>query len=247
MQQSGNPALGTAALARVKEAAPSGEMTKTGTYLKTALLLVVVAVSAGFSWNLLSSSGADMGSSWLWLMLASFAALIIGLVISFKPTTAPILSIPYAVLQGGVLGAISGIYATAFDGIVQQAVLITMAIFVTVWFGYSIGILRATPLFVKAITFSIVGILVYYLFTFLFGWLIPTAFFSSGWAIAISVFIVIVAALSLVMDFDFIDRAADAKAPKAMEWYGAFGLMVGLIWLYLEILRLLGRIAARSR
>lgn len=246
MEKSGNPALNAGAVQRVEASSSAGTMTRGGTYLKTALLAIILAISAGASWHLVLGNSA----AWVWVSLAAILALVLGLVISFKPHNAPALSVPYAIAEGAVLGAISGIYAQQFNGIVQQAIIITLGIFVAVYAGYATGVLRATPKFAKVIIVSMLGIMMYYVLGFffsLFGLVVPTSFALSGWGIAIGVFIVIIAALSLVLDFDFIDRASENGAPKAMEWYGAFGLIVGLVWLYLEILRLLARVAARSQ
>jgi uncharacterized YccA/Bax inhibitor family protein len=246
MQKSGNPALRSGAIKRVEASSSAGQMTRVGTYLKTAYLSIILILAAAISWHLVAGNTG----AWVWIVVASIVALILGLVISFKPAAAPVLSTPYAIAEGALLGVISGLYATQFDGIVVQAITITLGIFIAVYLGYAAGILRATPKFVKVIIFAMAGILVYYLLSFifsLFGLVVPSSFALSGWGIAIGVFIVIVAALSLVLDFDFIDRASEQGAPKAMEWYGAFGLLVGLVWLYLEILRLLAQIAARSQ
>lgn len=245
---SGNPAFSQSVLDKIP-ASSKNTMTAKGTYAKTLLLLVIVIVSAALSWQWMRESILDTGVRWLPLWLTSIATFFIGMTVSFNPKLAKTLAIPYAVLQGGLLGIISGTFANSYEGIVGQAVFTTLAVFLAVFVGYSLGLLKATSTFNKIIITAMLGLLMFSMLSWLFSLFstaTPIAFSYSGWGIAFSVAIVIVAALSLVIDFDFIDRASSQKMPKYFEWYGAYGLMVGLIWLYMEVLRLLAKFMAKN-
>ncbi len=249
MQRSGNPAFNQSVISKVSSAGKK-TMTLPGTYIKTLILLLIVIVSAAVSWQWMKEAIVSSEIRWWPLWITSILTFFIGMVISFNPKSAPKLSIPYAVLQGGLLGIVSGTFAYSYDGIVGQAVFMTLAVFLAVYLGYALGLLRATPAFARVIITAMLGII---MFTFL-SWILslfniasPVIYSYGSWGIVFSFAIVLVAALSLVLDFDFIDSATKQKYPKYFEWYGAFGLMVGLIWLYIEILRLLARLAARNQ
>lgn len=248
MDQSSNPAFSDNTLARVERSSSATRtMTKGGTYFKTFLLLILVMASAAFAWQWTENAILSHGISWLPLWLTSIGALIVGMMISFNPRLAPVLSPVYAIVEGALLGVVSGLYAQSLEGIVGQAVFTTLAVFLAVYIGYITGLLKASKKFARIIITAMLG---YLMFSFLawifslFGWHSPVIYGYGPWGIVFGLVIVIIAALSLVLDFDFIDKAAGAKYPKYFEWYGAYGLMVGLIWLYIEILRLLARLAA---
>ncbi len=247
MSSTSNPAFGHAAIDHIEPITKGATMSVAGTYAKTLLLLVIVAISGVAAWEWTNSSILSDGVHWLPLWGASLATLFIGMIIAFNPPSARLLAIPYAVIQGGLLGIMSGIFAEVYSGIVGQATFATLAVFLAVLAGYSLGILRATSRFVGVILAAMIGIAIYSVlawFLGLFSISTPLIYSTSPWGIAFSVVVVIVAALSLVIDFDFIDTAAKRKYPKYFEWYGAYGLMVGLVWLYVEILRLLAKVAA---
>ncbi|MBW4062142.1 Bax inhibitor-1/YccA family protein [Candidatus Saccharibacteria bacterium] len=249
MEKSGNPAFSRLNVTD-KAAAGGKTMTEAGTYVKTLLLFVVVIIAAALSWQYVSSAAAGSAIRWLPLWIVSLSTFFLGLTISFNPKLARPLSLVYAVLQGGLLGIISGMFATVYEGIVGQAVFTTLAVFSAVFLGYSLGFLKASGKFARIIITAMLGLVMFELLSWvfsLFSQSTPLVFGYSNYAIIFGVAIVIVAALSLVLDFDFIARASKEKLPKYYEWYGAYGLMVGLIWLYLEILRLLARMAARSQ
>jgi uncharacterized YccA/Bax inhibitor family protein len=158
--------------------------------------------------------------------------------------TAPI----YAILEGLFLGAISAFFQAQYQGLVAQAILLTLAVLLCMLALYRTGIIQVTDKFRMGVVAATACIFLFYLATWLisfFGIRMPFLYNSSLIGIAISVVVVIIAALNLVLDFDFIDRGAQMQAPQFMEWYAAFGLMVTLIWLYLEILRLLSRLNRR--
>lgn len=247
MERSSNPAFSDAAIGRVGRTSSIRTMTKGGTYLKTLILLIILTTSTTLSWQWTNQSILTNGMSWLPMWLTSIAALIVGMMISYNPRLAPGLAPIYAIIEGALLGVVSGLYAQSLEGIVGQAVFTTLAVFLAVYIGYITGLLKATAKFQRILITAILG---YIAFSFLswilalFGIASPLIYSYGTWGIIFSIVIVIIAALSLVLDFDFIDQAATAKYPKYFEWYGAYGLMLGLIWLYLEILRLLAKLAA---
>ncbi|WP_437193098.1 Bax inhibitor-1/YccA family protein [Planctomicrobium sp. SH527] len=221
-------------------------MTLNGTALKTTVLLATVVASAAFSWNLfLNQSPATMP-----LMIGgAIVGLIFAIATSFKPTWAPVTAPLYALAQGLFLGGLSAIYNQASNGIVMQAVFLTFGTMFALLFAYQSGLIRATENFKLGITAATGGIFLVYMATFVLGFFgikMPFIHDTGLVGIGISAFIVIVAALNLVLDFDFIEEGVNRGAPKYMEWYGAFGLLVTLIWLYVEILRLLSKLNSRD-
>jgi uncharacterized YccA/Bax inhibitor family protein len=221
----------------------SQRMTVNGTINKTGILLAIVVAVSAFSWNtILTNPSLGYGLA----ITGVIGALIASLVVSFKPTTAPIGAPIVAGFEGLFVGAISAVFEMRFPGLVVQALGLTLAVMFAMLFCYRTGIIKVTGTFKKIMTFAILGIGVFYLVSFIasfFG--AAPSYFEIGnnslFNIGLNLVIVGVAALSLVMDFDFIERAAEQNTPKHMEWYGAFGLMVTLVWLYIELLRLLAR------
>ena len=178
---------------------------------------------------------------------------VLALVIMFKKTTAPYLAPIYALLEGLALGGLSLTFEVKFPGIVLQAVGLTFAVFAALVFAYKSKLIHASENFKLGVAAATGGIAIFYLVGFvlsLFGVHAVSSIHSvqnsSMLSIGISLVVVVVAALNLVMDFDFIENGERQKAPKFMEWYGAFGLIVTLIWLYLEMLRLLAKINGRK-
>jgi len=260
MPRSGNPAFNQGVITNLKPTNKTKAMTATGTYIKTFLLLILVMASAAISWQWMKTSIVNSDIRWLPLWAASLSTFFMGMVISFRPKSAPVLAPIYAILQGALLGIVSGTFAYAYEGIVGQAVFTTLAVFLAVYVGYATGLLRATGTFVRIILTAMLGCLMFSLLAWIFSlfsllaWIFslfslttPVIYSYGNAGIIFGFLVVLVAALSLVLDFDFIDSAAKQNYPKYFEWYGAFGLMVGLIWLYMEILRLLARLAARSQ
>lgn len=179
------------------------------------------------------------------LFIGLFAALGLAILTSFKPKLSPFTSLGYAVCEGYVLGAISAYFGALYQGIVAQAVLATLGVFLVMLVLYGLRILRATPKFVKGVIGATFGIMFMYLGVFilnLFG--AADGFWTSGspLGIGISVVVVIVASLNLILDFDFIEKGSQMGLPRYMDWYAGFGLLVTLVWLYLEMLRLLARL-----
>ena len=222
-------------------------MTLSGTVNKTGLLLILCLASAWIVWNRFfetGNPGSIMGLLWIGLI----GGLVMALATMFKRTWAGITAPPYALLQGLVLGGISAIFEAQYPGIVIQAVGLTFGTLGVLLFAYKSGLIKPTENFRLMIVAATGGIAILYLISFIMGFFGSSVGFihSNGlFGIGFSLFVVAIAALNLVLDFDFIEAAADAGAPKYMEWFGAFSLMVTLIWLYLEILRLLAKLRSR--
>ena len=179
------------------------------------------------------------------LFVAVFAALGLAFLTAFKPKMARFTGVGYAVFEGYVLGAISAYFGALYQGIVAQAVLATLGVFLVMLALYGLRILRATPKFVKGVIGATFGIMFMYLGVFIlniFG--VADGFWSSGspLGIIISLVVVVVASLNLILDFDFIEKGSNMGLPRYMDWYAGFGLLVTLVWLYLEMLRLLARL-----
>jgi uncharacterized YccA/Bax inhibitor family protein len=173
---------------------------------------------------------------------------VVGLITVFKKEWSPVTAPLYCVLEGLFLGIISAIFEQMFPGIVLQAVLLTFGTLATLLLAYQSGLIKATENFKLGVTAATGGIMMIYLINFamsFFGSGIPYIHESGTFGILFSLFVVVIAALNLVLDFDFIENGVEQKAPKYMEWYAAFGLLVTLIWLYLEILRLLAKMRSR--
>ncbi len=245
-----NPALNESAFRRAEPVAGStATMTLNGAVAKTGILTLLLVASAAYSWNLLASNAGQ--PSWFGpaLRFGWIIPLVLALVISFKPATAPWLSPVYAVLKGFLVGILSAAFNATYPGIVIQAVMLTAGVLFALLGAYSSGLIKATENFKLGVFAATMGIAIVYLITWalsLFGVAVPFIH-DNGWlGIGISAFVVVIAALNLVLDFDFIEQGAAMGAPKYMEWYAGFGLLVTLVWLYIEILRLLGKLNSRN-
>ncbi len=252
---SNNPALNDKQFARAKQeaAAASGTMTARGAYLKTALLLVVLMASGAFGWSqvrIIEVGGQQIAlqPAWTWVaMLATFILAFVGIV-AFRAI--PIVAILYAMAQGALLGISSKYFSLEWDGIVTQAVLATVFVFAGTLLLYLTNVIKVTSKFVMGISIAMSGLLLLYLTTWilsLFGANFTGLFSPTPLGITFAVLVVILAALNLPVDFEFIRRASAAGAPKFMEWYGAFGLMISIIWMYVSILRLLALLRSARR
>jgi len=225
----------------------SDPMTIQGTVNKTVLLLFCLLISAFWIWNMFYTSG-NPAAVMPWVMGGAIGGLIAALVTVFKKTWAPFTAPVYALLEGLVLGGISSIFEARYPGIVIQAVGLTFGTLFGLLLAYKSGIIKATENFKLGVVAATGGIaLVYFVSIILgfFGIRMPFIHESGIFGIGFSLFVVVIAALNLVLDFDFIEQGAEHGAPKYMEWYAAFGLMVTLVWLYLEILRLLAKLRDR--
>jgi len=240
-----NPALSGDAF-RVDGAVLGDSMTVSGTVNKTGILLICVVATAAWSWNLFTRSPT---TTLPLLAVGGIGGFIVALVTIFKKAWSPVTAPMYALLEGLVLGGASAMLEVRFPGIAMQAVGLTFGTLVALLLAYRSGMIRATENLKMGIVSATGGIAVFYLIQFVLGFFGVrfAAVNGSGMiGIGFSVVVVIVAALNLILDFDLIESGARAGAPKYMEWYGGFALMVTLIWLYFEILRLLAKLRSRD-
>ena len=238
--RSGNPALTSKIFLELGRADTANAMTIQGTVNKTGLALLLLMASATLTWNSPEASGL------IWV--GALGGFIVALITIFNKTAAPYTVPVYAVLEGLFLGGISRLFESMYPGIVQQAVFLTFGTLGALLLAYRSGLIKATENFKLGVTAATGGIAFVYLVSIVMGFfgIHFSMIHSSGpMGILFSAFVVVIAALNLVMDFDFIEEGAENGAPKYMEWYGAFGLLVTLIWLYLEILRLLAKLRKR--
>jgi uncharacterized YccA/Bax inhibitor family protein len=244
--RSGNPSLNDRVFgSQPRPAFGEERMTLQGTINKSFLLLVVLLAGAFWPWSQYLTTG-DASAVQAPLLIGAIGGFILALIISFKANLAPVLSIPYAALEGLVLGSISAIFERRYPGIAIQAVGLTFAVFAVMLVAYKLGIIRATERFRAVVIGATLSIAVVYGISMLLGLFhvqAPLMVLNSGspLGIIISLVIVGVAALNLILDFNFIESGAAQGAPRYMEWYGAFALLVTMVWLYLEILRLLSK------
>jgi uncharacterized YccA/Bax inhibitor family protein len=223
----------------------TGVMTMGGAMSATGVLFVVLLATAVIGWNSVETTPEGATNFPGWLLLPLFGAMGVAFLTIFKPKWARFTGLLYAALEGLVLGAISRVYDAQWNGIVVQAILLTAAVFGGMLFMYATRIIKVTDRMRRMIIVATFGVVVVYgvaLIASLFGAEISFINGASWFSIAFSVLIVGIAAFNLMLDFDFIERGAQAGLPKYMEWYAGFGLMVTLVWLYLEILRLLSKL-----
>jgi uncharacterized YccA/Bax inhibitor family protein len=243
--KSSNPALGDDTFSRYgKSTSASDVMSISGTVNKIGILLILVLCTAVWTWNLYFTS-QDTSAVYPWLMLGSIGGLVVAFITIAKKEWAYITAPIYALLKGLALGGLSAIYEAKYPGLVIQAVALTMTTLGALLLAYKSGLIKATENFKLIVASATGGIALLYLVGFglsFFNINIPYIHESGIIGIGFSLFVVAIAALNLVMDFDFIESGADEKAPKFLEWYAAFGLVVTLIWLYLEFLRLLSKL-----
>jgi uncharacterized YccA/Bax inhibitor family protein len=230
----------------------SGVMTIGGTATKTLLLLLMVIAGAAYTWKLYYNA-INPQSITGWMFGGLIVAFIMAMIISFKPKTAQFLSPIYAAGEGLALGGISAIFneqfALTYPNIVTNAVALTLVTALVMLTVYRSGMIKVNGTFMKVLSIALISIMIFYIGSWivsLFGVNLSLLHNSSPLSIGISLVIVAVAAFSLLMDYEFIRQASAAGAPKYMEWYGAFGLTVTLVWLYLELLKLLAKFANRE-
>jgi uncharacterized YccA/Bax inhibitor family protein len=250
MLRSGNPALKENTFLDLGSGAVVSRdgqaMTLNGTVHKTALLLFLCVITGAFAWNSIQITEAGLSPNFkIFLWGGLIGGLVFAFATIFRQTWAPVTAPLYAIFEGLFLGAISAVFEARFPGIVLQAVMLTMGTLFALLMAYRSGLIRATENFKLGVTAATGGIALIYLATIvlrMFGTEIPYIHESGIIGIGFSMFVVVIAAMNLVLDFDFIESGVEAGAPKYMEWYGAFGLMVTLVWLYLEFLRLLSKL-----
>jgi uncharacterized YccA/Bax inhibitor family protein len=219
-------------------------MTISGTVNKMLLALVLLMATAIWTWNLPAGDPRIGGL----MILGIGGGLVAAIVTVFKKPWAPYTVPIYALLEGLALGAISSMFERMYPGIVSQAIFLTFGTTGALLLAYRSGWIKATENFKLGVFAATGGIALIYLLSWVLSWFgtsIPLIHGNSTFGILFSLFVVVIAALNLVLDFDFIEEGSEKGVPKFMEWYGVFGLLVTLIWLYLEILRLLAKLQSR--
>lgn len=232
-------------------------MTVKGTLNKFGFLFLMTLGTAWYSWR----EATEGGDAWTLVMIGIWGGLGVGLIMAFKKEWSPYLAPLYALLEGLFVGAVSayfeyavdskyGSYKAGYSGIVFQAIGLTFCVVAAMYLLYKFRVIKVTEKFRSVIFIATAGIMLFYLSTWIMSWMniVPPSFLFQGTALGIgfSVFVVALAALNLLLDFDMIEKGAEMGAPKYMEWYGAFGLLVTIVWLYIEILRLLAKLNSRD-
>lgn len=240
-QNSSNPAFSNKVFESIDFASSGSLMTVQGTVNKSMLMILLLVVSAAYSWGNYYSGGGVMGL----MLLGGIGGFIVALITVFKAQWSPITAPIYAALQGLFLGGLSATMDAMYPGIVIQAVALTFGTMFGMLFLYRAGIIKVTEKFRSGLLAATAGIFFVYLLSWILGFFgiqMPMIHEGGLLGIGFSLFVVVIAALNLLLDFDFIHKSSGMGAPKYMEWYGAFGLMVTLVWLYIEFLRLLSKL-----
>jgi uncharacterized YccA/Bax inhibitor family protein len=255
LMKTSNPAMGEDTFRDVSRAQYGGgisdltsRMTLSGTVNKTGILLLCTMGSAFWVWRqfLVAHDPADVMP---WMMLGLIGGLIFGLITRFKKEWSPVTAPIYALLEGLVLGGLSSMLELRYPGIAIQAVSLTFGTLLVLLMAYQSGMIKVTQKFRMGVVAATGGIFFFYMIQMLlgfFGMRFTSVNGSGPIGIGFSVIVVAIAALNLVLNFDIIERGVQYGSPKYMEWYGAFGIMVTLIWLYIEILRLLSKLRSRN-
>lgn len=246
--RTGNPALNDATFQQFQGIGTFDDtMTLDGTVTKCFMLLACVLLTAGITWYLFWEGQNQALVSGL-MLVGIIGGLIVALVTVFKQTWAPVTAPVYGLLEGLAIGGISAMFEAQYPGIVIQAVALTFGTCLVLLLAYKSRLIQATENFKLGVVAATGAIALIYFVSFIlrmFGVHMPYIHGSGLIGIGFSIAVVTIAALNLVLDFDFIERGVQTGAPRYMEWYGAFGLMVTLIWLYIEILRLLSKLRSR--
>jgi uncharacterized YccA/Bax inhibitor family protein len=243
-----NPALSSGAFSNLDRVSAGEAMTVQGTVAKTGILMLLSLITAGWTWIRFFQSGGDPASVTSWMMVGVFGGFVIALVTIFKREWAPVTAPFYALAEGFFIGGISSIFEANYPGIVIQATALTFGTLAAMLAAFQSGFIQVTDNFRLGVVAATGGIALVYLVAIVLSFFgIPVSFIYEGgfFGIAFSLFVVVIASLNLVLDFDLIMQGVRHQLPKYMEWYCGFALMVTLIWLYIEFLRLLSK--ARSR
>lgn len=255
--RSGNPVLKDSTFLDLSSGSvypgSANAMSLNGTVNKTGILLLLTVLTSAFAWSqtmVQTPEGMQVApGAMIYMIGGAIGGFVLALITAFKKEWSPITAPLYALVEGFFLGAISAVFELKYPGIVFQAVVLTFGTLGALLAAYRSGLIRATENFKLGVVAATGGIALVYLVSMglrLFGKDIPLIHESGLVGIGFSLFVVVIAALNLVLDFDFIESGVEAGAPKYMEWYGAFGLVVTLVWLYLEILRLLSKLQSRD-
>ena len=238
-----NPVMKVMEQSYVLEGEP---MTISGSINKTLALLGVLILTACYTWGLVVKGFTDMATMLMWG--GTIVGFILAMIICFTRKALPILTPIYAACEGLFIGGISAVYAGQYAGIVVQAVILTFAVMFSMLVLYKTRLIRCTETFRSVMFTATSAVCLVYIIQIIasfFGRGIPVIFEANPIGIGFSVIVVLIAAFNFIIDFDFIERGEAMMLPKEFEWYGAFGLMVTLVWLYLEILRLLAKVNSR--
>jgi uncharacterized YccA/Bax inhibitor family protein len=254
LMKTSNPALGENTFRDLSSSQYSGltdltsRMTLSGTVNKTGILLLCAIATAAWTWHLFIQS-RDLAEVTPLMLVGLIGGFICAMVTVFKKEWSPVTAPVYALLEGLVLGGISAVLDLRYPGIAIQAVSLTFGTLFVLLMAYRSGLIKVTQKFRLGVIAATGGIMVFYLLQMVlgfFGFHFTSINGSGPIGIGFSLVVVCIAALNLVLDFDFIEQGVQYGAPKYMEWYGAFGIMVTLVWLYLEILRLLSKLRSRN-
>jgi uncharacterized YccA/Bax inhibitor family protein len=246
-----NPALGQNTFSSFAQSGYGGNlvdasarMTLSGTVNKTGILLLCAVATAAWTWHSFMQTH-DLTVAGPAVMLGALGGFVVAMVTVFKKEWSTVTAPIYALLEGLVLGGISAIFELRYPGIAMEAVALTFGTLFVMLLAYKSGLIKVTQKFRMGVVAATGGIMVFYLLTWLLSIfhisLFSSVFGSGPIGIGFSLFVVAIAALNLVLDFDFVEQGVAYGAPKYMEWYAAFGIMVTLVWLYLEMLRLLSK------
>lgn len=227
----------------------SGEvMTLKGTINKSILLFITLLVPAAWIWWKMGGNPETAGGLGGWIIGSAILGFVLSLIIVFKKSWAPVLAPLYAAVEGVFLGLVSMVFEYTYPGIVMEAVGVTLLVFAAMLVAYRTGLLRATPMFTKVIVMATLGVLLFYLINTVVTLITHNNWYagSSTLSIVVSAVVAGIAAFNLILDFNMIEEGSKSGFPKYMEWFCAFGLMVTIVWLYLEILRLLAKLSRRD-
>lgn len=249
--KTGNPALGQKTFSDFAQSQTGGplvdasqRMTLSGTVNKTGILLLCTFATAAWTWYSFMQSH-DLTVAGPAMLLGALGGFVVALVTVFKKTWSPVTAPLYALLEGLVLGGLSAVFELRYPGIALEAVGLTFGTLFVLLLAYKSGLIKVTQKFRLGVVAATGGIAIFYLLTMLLSFfhvsLFSSVYGSGPIGIAFSFFVVLIASLNLVLDFDFVEQGVAYGAPRYMEWYAAFGIMVTLIWLYLEIIRLLAK------
>lgn len=224
-------------------------MTMGGTVTKSYFLVGLTVAACSVTWHYAYSATVGTEAIFPWVLGAMLIGFVVAMVIIFNPRISPALSPFYAIFEGLALGGISAHYESAYPGIVMQSVGLTLCVFLAMLLTFTSGLIKPTEKFRMGVVAATGGVALFYLvsivLSFGFHMNVPLIHDSGLLGIGFSVFVVVLAALNLVLDFDFIQTGVTKKAPKYLEWYAAFGLLVTLVWLYIEVLRLVSKLRSR--
>jgi len=251
-----NPALGQNTFSDFAQSQTGGplvdaaqRMSLSGTINKTGILLLCAVATAAWTWNSFMQT-RDMSFAGPAIMIGLVGGLIFAMITSFKREWSPVTAPIYALLEGLVLGGISALLEQRYPGIAMEAVALTFGTLFVLLFAYKSGLIKVTQKFRLGVVAATGGIFIFYMAQLLLGFFHITLFssvYGNGFiGIGFSLIVVTIAALNLVLDFDFVEQGVAYGAPKYMEWYAAFGIMVTLVWLYIEILNLLSKMRSRN-